>query len=185
MNEHILYLSLFLVLALLVTSNTYNLYRLSTRDFATFNLMDMQEMSSLHPIIKEIYREAVVKGFRPLQNKIINDFLYVNNADEWYKTNKTDLIELLDTLKSISYKEYNLKEKTSIENADITNAVQTLNSFLQPINNLLPVNTYIDHTSSLKNIHSSELQPDPHVSSTLFNMDIKKITKLLKETYTS
>ena len=96
----------FTTLSLLVFLNTYNIFKLSRSHLKQPSLIDLQEFNNLHPIIKELYTESVLKGIIPLQMKIINDIIYENNLDRWYNTNRKDLLDLLNTVRSISKEAY-------------------------------------------------------------------------------
>jgi hypothetical protein len=96
---HYLFLFMFFVLSLLVFTNTYNIYRLTKKETQEKNLMDMQEFKDIHPLIKELYKEAVVNGVFYIQNMIVNDIIKMNNIDKWYNSNREDLLELIQVIK--------------------------------------------------------------------------------------
>lgn len=95
-----------IVLSLLVVMNTYNMYRLTNLEFAKQSLMDMQEFSNIHPMIKELYKEAVVNGFFFLQNMIVTDIIKMNDIDKWYNANRKDILELIKVIKDKSSESY-------------------------------------------------------------------------------
>lgn len=96
---HYLFLFMFFVLSLLVFTNTYNIYRLTKKETQEKNLMDMQEFKDIHPLIKELYKEAVVNGVFYIQNMIVNDIIKMNDIDKWYNSNREDLLELIQVIK--------------------------------------------------------------------------------------
>lgn len=95
-----------IVLSLLVVMNTYNMYRLTNLEFAKQSLMDMQEFSNIHPMIKELYKEAVVNGLFFLQNMIVTDIIKMNDIDKWYNANRKDILELIKVIKEKSSESY-------------------------------------------------------------------------------
>lgn len=108
----------FATLSLLVFLNTYNIFKLSRSHLKQPSIIDLQEFNDLHPMIKELYTQAVLKGFVPLQMKIINDIIYENNIDRWYDMNRTDLLDLLNTIKSISNDAYDKHKDETIPKLD-------------------------------------------------------------------
>jgi hypothetical protein len=94
-----LFLFMFFVLTMLVFTNTYNIYRLTKIEHKENNLMDMQEFKDIHPLIKELYKEAVVNGVFYIQNMIVNDIIKMNDIDKWYNSNREDLLELIQVIK--------------------------------------------------------------------------------------
>lgn len=89
-----LFMFIFVVLSLLVISNTYNIYRLTNIDFAKRSLMDLQEFDGLHPMLKEMYNEQILKGILKMNSTTSNDYVKSNNLDKWYNANKSELMEL-------------------------------------------------------------------------------------------
>jgi hypothetical protein len=133
----IMILFIFFIMTLLVFTNTYNIYRLTKVNEERNNLMEMQEFSDIHPMIKELYKETIVNGVLFMQNMLINDVIKMNKIDKWYNANREDLLALITVIKEIGKKQYDSKKKT----------------FKLP-------------AASMKK---------------LFDLDIKKITKVLKE----
>jgi hypothetical protein len=112
LDINILYFLLFVILSLLVIANTYNIYRLSNIDYKKRSLMDMSEFDDLHPMLKELYQEAVVNGVFVIQNIMLNDIVKMNNIDKWYNANKKDVFELIEVIK-----EYGKAEIVNNKNA--------------------------------------------------------------------
>jgi hypothetical protein len=77
-------------------------------------LMEMREFKDMHPLIKELYKEAVVNGVFYMQNMIVNDIIKMNNIDKWYNSNRDDLLELIKLVKEIGKKEYS-KNKDNLK----------------------------------------------------------------------
>lgn len=133
----IMILFIFFIMMLLVFTNTYNIYRLTKVNEDRNNLMEMQEFSNIHPMIKELYKETVVNGVLFIQNMLINDVIKMNKIDKWYNANREDILELISVIKEIGKKQYDSKK----------------NSFKLP-------------AASIKK---------------LFDLDIKKITEVLRD----
>ena len=91
------------VMLIMILVNSYNVYRVNSR--SKYNFTDLEEMRSLHPLVKELYELVIVNGFFPLKHKIINDFIITNNIDKWIEKNKEDIVELIDVLKQLADKE--------------------------------------------------------------------------------
>tara|TARA_Y100000389_G_scaffold200343_1_gene240569 strand:+ start:1562 stop:2095 length:534 start_codon:yes stop_codon:yes gene_type:complete len=107
-----LFLFMFVVLTLLVFTNTYNIYRLTKIGHKEMTLMEMREFKDMHPLIKELYKEAVVNGVFYMQNMIVNDIIKMNDIDKWYNSNREDLLELIKLVKEIGKKNYEKNKKT-------------------------------------------------------------------------
>ena len=110
-----LFLFMFVVLTLLVFTNTYNIYRLTKVEHKEYTLMEMQEFKDMHPLIKELYKETVMNGVFYMQNMIINDIIKMNDIDKWYNSNREDLLELIKLVKQIGEKEYTEKVKDNLK----------------------------------------------------------------------
>jgi hypothetical protein len=95
------FIIIIIVLSLLVISNTYNIYTLSKKEFQMRSLIDLKEFDTIHPMIKELYHEAIVNGVFFLHNIIVNDVIKMNDIDKWYNTNKTDLFELIESVREL------------------------------------------------------------------------------------
>lgn len=106
------FLFMFVVLTLLVFTNTYNIYRLTKIGHKEMTLMEMREFKDMHPLIKELYKEAVVNGVFYMQNMIVNDIIKMNDIDKWYNSNREDLLELIKLVKEIGKKNYEKNKKT-------------------------------------------------------------------------
>jgi hypothetical protein len=65
------------------------------------SLIDLKEFDTIHPMIKELYHEAIVNGVFFLHNIIVNDVIKMNDIDKWYNTNKTDLFELIESVREL------------------------------------------------------------------------------------
>lgn len=94
-----------IVMLFMILLNSYNVYKINTKQLTTINLSDLEEMKDLHPLIKELYTITVVNGFFPLTHKLINDFIIFNNIDKWIEYNREDLLELIYLLKLSAEKE--------------------------------------------------------------------------------
>jgi len=95
------FIIIIIVLSLLVISNTYNIYTLSKKEFQMRSLIDLKEFDTIHPMIKELYHEAIVNGVFFLHNIIVNDVIKMNDIDKWYNSNKTDLFELIESVREL------------------------------------------------------------------------------------
>jgi len=112
MGEEYLFMILILtVLSMLVIANTFHIYKLTQQNITKKNLMDMQELNDIHPMIKELYQEAIVNGVFYIQNMIINDVIKMNNIDKWYNSNKDDILNLIKLVKKIGMKQYDKNKK--------------------------------------------------------------------------
>jgi len=112
MGEEYLFMILILtVLSMLVIANTFHIYKLTQQNITNKNLMDMQEFNDIHPMIKELYQEAIVNGVFYIQNMIINDVIKMNNIDKWYNSNKDDILNLIKLVKKIGMKQYDKNKK--------------------------------------------------------------------------
>jgi len=112
MGEEYLFMILILtVLSMLVIANTFHIYKLTQQNITKKNLMDMQEFNDIHPMIKELYQEAIVNGVFYIQNMIINDVIKMNNIDKWYNSNKDDILNLIKLVKKIGMKQYDKNKK--------------------------------------------------------------------------
>lgn len=145
------------VLSLLVITNTYHIYKLTKIETTTYNLMDMQEFADLHPMIKELYKEAVVNGVHYIQNMIITDIIKMNDIDKWYNSNKADIKELIRLVKEIDmkrHKDKNLKISSSEMSKLITMDIKSIITYMKEkskydeddINDVVDV---IDNTKTL------------------------------------
>jgi hypothetical protein len=101
--EQLMIRIILIVMLIMILVNSYNVYRVNSRN--KFNLLDLEEMKDLHPLLKELYSLVFVNGLFPLQNKMINDFMIMNNVDKWIEKNKEDITELIDVLKQLADKE--------------------------------------------------------------------------------
>ena len=104
---YIFFILIIVVMSALVMLNTYNVYRLTNVEYKKQNLLDMQEFTDLHPMIKELYKESIVNGMFYLQNMIVNDVIQMNDIDKWYNANRSDLLELIKVVKEKGTKYYN------------------------------------------------------------------------------
>jgi hypothetical protein len=73
--------------------------------------MDMAEFDNLHPMLKELYHEAVVNNVLFIQNIMINDIIKTNNIDKWYNANKKDILNLINLMKE--YRKEEVKNNKS------------------------------------------------------------------------
>lgn len=143
-----LFLFMFFVLTMLVLTNTYNIYRLTKIEHKENNLMDMQEFKDIHPLIKELYTEAVVNGVFYIQNMIVNDIIKMNDIDKWYNSNREDLMELIKLVKNIGKKNYqNNKEDDVKIDSDKLSKLVSLNipELINNIKNSDKINTVNQH----------------------------------------
>lgn len=101
--EQLMIRIILIVMLIMILVNSYNVYRVNSR--SKYNLTDLEEMRSLHPLVKELYELVIVNGLFPLKHKIINDFIITNNIDKWIEKNKEDIVELIDVLKQLGDKE--------------------------------------------------------------------------------
>ena len=111
-EEYIFMLLIITVLSMLVISNTYHIYKLTKISITKNSLMDMQEFNNMHPMLKELYKEAVANGVFYIKNMIINDIIKMNDIDKWYNSNKDDIIKLIKLIKKIGIKNYKDNKNT-------------------------------------------------------------------------
>ena len=71
--------------------------------------MDLTEFDNVHPMLKEIYQEIVLKGYLPLFVELVNEFLTTNDIDKWYKVHKIYIKDIIKYSKLISKKYINTK----------------------------------------------------------------------------
>lgn len=122
---YILFILIITVLSILVIANTYHIYKLTKISITKNNLMDMQEFHNIHPMIKELYKEAVVNGVFYIQNMIVNDIIKMNDIDKWYNSNKEDIFELIKLVKKIGIKNYkdNKNTESKISSSELSKLV--------------------------------------------------------------
>lgn len=144
-----LFLFMFFVLTMLVLTNTYNIYRLTKIENKENNLMDMQEFKDIHPLIKELYKEAVVNGVFYIQNMIVNDIIKMNDIDKWYNSNREDLMELIKLVKNIGKKNYqnNKEDDVKIESDKLSKLVSlNIPELIDNIKNSDKISTVNQHS---------------------------------------
>ena len=117
----------------------------------------MQEFADLHPMIKELYKEAVVNGVHYIQNMIITDIIKMNDIDKWYNSNKADIKELIRLVKEIDmkrHKDKNLKISSSEMSKLITMDIKSIITYMKEKNkydedDINDVVDVIDNTKTL------------------------------------
>ncbi len=111
-EQYIFFILIITVLSMLVIANTYHIYKLTKISITKNSLMDMQEFHNIHPMIKELYQEAVANGVFYIQNMIVNDIIKMNDIDKWYNSNKEDIFELIKLVKKIGIQNYKDNKST-------------------------------------------------------------------------
>ena len=111
-EQYIFIILIITVLSMLVIANTYHIYKLTKISINKNSLMDMQEFHNMHPMIKELYQEAVANGVFYIQNMIVNDIIKMNDIDKWYDSNKEDIFKLIKLVKKIGIKNYKDNKST-------------------------------------------------------------------------
>lgn len=111
-EQYIFIILIITVLSMLVIANTYHIYKLTKISITRNSLMDMQEFHNMHPMIKELYQEAVANGVFYIQNMIVNDIIKMNDIDKWYNSNKEDIFELIKLVKKVGIKNYKDNKST-------------------------------------------------------------------------
>ena len=170
---YLFFILIIIVMALLIMLNTYNVYRITKLDFAKQNLLDMQEFSDLHPMIKELYKEAIVNGVFYIQNMIVNDIIKMNDIDKWYNANKQDIIKLIKIVKQKGQNKYDstesnipassLSKLTSLNIPDLITTIKNTSTFDEVVDNedIVKtkefVNEIFDKQDELKNKYSISL----------------------------
>jgi hypothetical protein len=64
--------------------------------------MDLVEFDDVHPMLKELYQEAIIKGIIPFYSNMLNELIKTNDIDKWYNANKKDIMELIKTLRTFA-----------------------------------------------------------------------------------
>ena len=170
---YLFFILIIIVMALLIMLNTYNVYRITKLDFAKQNLLDMQEFNDVHPMIKELYKEAIVNGVFYIQNLIVKDIIEMNDIDKWYNANKEDLLKLIKVIKQKGENKYESSEATlppnilsklnSLDIPELIDTIKDANDFQsvienEDINNTTDfINDVINKKDEVKNKYSLSL----------------------------
>ena len=153
-EQYIFIILIITVLSMLVIANTYHIYKLTKISINKNSLMDMQEFNNMHPMIKELYKEAVVNGVFYIQNMIVNDIIKMNDIDKWYNSNKEDIFELIKLVKKIGIKQYDKNKKMlKIPPSELSRLVamdiKTLIKEVEKIESLEGVDDILKHSNYL------------------------------------
>jgi hypothetical protein len=177
-NIDYVYISIFVVLTVLVVLNSYNVYRLNKKnDYLT--IVDLKEFEKLHPIIKELYVNAIVEGAFPYAFEQLNKFIKINNIDKWYYENENEINKLIETYKKVlnsqSFKNMSSNEFEKILKDNFESNITIAREIESNIKDVTDI--------EISEYYDKEYYMNTIIFSKIFNSDVKGLNDNIKKSF--